>query len=200
MDLIEAEPCARQVIGCAIEVHKTLRPGLIDHAKQPANLPTAQGQYSCQHILVSGLCVSASSAINLPAANTAQPLAATKPRYRGGGDLPNELPDHIVTGQRSASRQTHFSPRATEEGKAADDRRAPSEWSASAVRFGRLSRWTSVALPSSVALGEKPCWLPLTRWQGVADYHFACSPFERLPGTSQARTKANRSQRSRQSD
>ena len=38
MDLIEAEPYSR---GCAIEVHKTLGPGLIDHARQPPNLPTA---------------------------------------------------------------------------------------------------------------------------------------------------------------
>ncbi len=30
MDLIEAEPYSRQVIGCAIEVHKTLGPGLIE--------------------------------------------------------------------------------------------------------------------------------------------------------------------------
>ena len=58
MDLIEAEPCARQVIGCDIEVHKTLRPGLIDHAKQPANLPTAQGQYILVCIFLSAVSAS----------------------------------------------------------------------------------------------------------------------------------------------
>ena len=41
MDVIEAEPYSRQVIGCTIEVHKTLGSGLIDHARQPPNLPTA---------------------------------------------------------------------------------------------------------------------------------------------------------------
>lgn len=30
MDLIDAEPYSRRVIGCAIEVHKTLGPGLIE--------------------------------------------------------------------------------------------------------------------------------------------------------------------------
>jgi len=30
MDLIETDPFSRQVIGCAIEVHRTLGPGLIE--------------------------------------------------------------------------------------------------------------------------------------------------------------------------
>jgi GxxExxY protein len=30
VDLIEADPCSRRVIGCAIEVHRTLGPGLIE--------------------------------------------------------------------------------------------------------------------------------------------------------------------------
>ena len=60
----------------------------------------------------------------------------------------------LTAAQRSPSRQTYFSPRATE-AKPARTAEQPSEWFTYPVCIGRLSRWPSVALPSSVALGEK---------------------------------------------
>ena len=46
MDLIEAEPFSRQVIGCAIEVHRTLGPGLIESVYEAC---------LCQELAAAGL-------------------------------------------------------------------------------------------------------------------------------------------------